>query len=442
MTKTLMKSAALPHAIMMAMQAVPKSVMGPVLAEGAPNAEAMLTQLTAKVDEMSGPIKATAETALAEVKAQGKLTEETKAAADKAISDITATSRAVEELKALIEGIDGKVLDVSQSVAAGLAGNGGAGQVMSLGQAFVAEEDKIKAFVAGGLSGSLSVTVENAITTAGGSGGGLISHPEEMEPVRMARRRLRIWQMLTQSRTGKDSVHYRKQVLRTNAAAMVAEEGTIPASAYGWDKATERVKKLGHVTNISEEAMEDADQLQSEIDSELRYGLDLEREMQILTGDGVGENLTGLLTEATAFVGAAGLPNATPIDRLRLAILQVTLADYTATSITLNPTNWAGIDLLKDTQTRYVFGNPVNQTTPRLWGLDVVESNSMSVGEWLVGDLAQAATFYRRRDVEVLISSEHGTNFVEDMLTMKATERAALAIKRPAAMITGDFTFA
>ncbi len=441
--KTLMKATApVPYALMASMQAIPKSVIGPVLNEAPQGVEAMLAALTAKVDEMSGPIKATAETALKEVQAHGAVTEETKATADKAIAEITATSKAVEDLKALVEGLDGKVLDVSQQVAAGGGGGAAGGQVMTLGQAVVANEEQIAAFVGNGFSGALKIDVDNAITTASGSGGGLIARPEETEPVQLARRRLRIWQLLTQGRTGVDVVTYRKQVLRTSAAAMVAEEGTIPESAYGWDKATANVKKIAHRTQISKEAMEDADQLQTELDSEMRYGLDLERETQILTGDGVGENLSGLLTEATAFSAAAGLPNATPIDRLRLAILQVTLADYVATSITLNPTDWAAIDLLKDTQGRFIFGNPGTASTPRLWSLDVVESNTMTAGEWLVGDLAMAATFYRRKDIEVLISSEHGTNFIEDMLTMKATERAALAIKRAAAMVTGNFTFA
>ncbi len=437
-----LKKAAIPFAVMTAMANVPAAVMSDVMAEGGgTNAAAMLENLTKKVNELSDGVKATAEQALKEVKAQGTLNDETKAKADKAIVDITATSKAVEELKVLVEGIDTKVLDIGQQVAAGTSAGGGAGQIMTLGQAVVAQEEKVGAFVTNGCRGNLNLTVENAITTAGGSAGGLISHPEETDPGRLERRRLRIWQLLTQGRTGKDLVTYRKQVLRTSAAAMVAEQGTIPESAYGWDKVTTPVKKIGHVTNISEEAMSDADQLETEIDSELRYGLDLERELQILTGDGVGENLLGLIPEATAFVAAAGLPDQTPIDRLRLAILQVTLADHMATAIVLNPTNWAQIDLLKDSQARFIFGNPATQTTPLLWGLDVAESNSMSVGEWLVGDMKMAATLYRRKDIEVLISSEHGTNFVEDMLTMKATERLALAVKRPLAMVTGNFTF-
>ncbi|KZK76310.1 Phage capsid family protein [Pseudovibrio sp. W64] len=148
------------------------------------------------------------------------------------------------------------------------------------------------------------------------------------------------------------------------------------------------------------------------------------------------------MTEAVAFAAAAGLPNATRIDRLRLAILQVALADYVATSFVMNPTDWAAIDLLKDSQDRYIFGNPGSMSTPMLWGKDVVESNTMSAGEWLTGDLAMAGTYYDRQETEVLISSEHDTNFIEDMLTMKGRKRVALAIKRAAAMVKGNFVFA
>jgi len=259
--------------------------------------------------------------------------------------------------------------------------------------------------------------------------------------VNMPYRRLRIRGLVSHARTGSDLVSFRKQTLRDDATASIAESGTYPESAFGWTKDDTKVKKIGAVTNITEETMADADQLQSEIDVELRFGLDLETEKQILAGDGIGQNLHGLIPNATAFVAAAGLPNATCIDRLRLAVLQVVLADYIPTHFVLNPTDWAGIDLLKDSQGRFVFGHPGSQSTPALWGKDVVESNSMSVGEWLTGDLQMAATLYDRSEAEVTISSEHGTNFIEDMLTMKARQRMALAVKRPAAMVTGNFTF-
>ncbi len=403
--------------------------------------EQLLEKVNQKLDEVSDGVKSTAEDALKQAKKSGEVSQETKAKADQLLSEQTALSKSVDELKNSLEGIKNQTLEISQQVAEGGNG-GGTSKVMTLGQAFVAEEDKIAQFAEGGAKGNLRIVISNAITTAGSSAGGLIFHDEEREPVRMPKRRLLIRNMLTHGRTSSDLVTYRKQVLRDNKAAMVAEGAAMPASSFGWEKATEQVKKIGHHTNITEEALADADYLQTEIDSELRYGLDLEEEKQILAGDGQGNNLKGLLTEATDFVAANGLPNTTRIDRLRLGILQVALADYIATSFVLNPTDWAAIDLTKDSQSRYIYGNPGTATTPALWGKDVVESNTMSAGEWLAGDLAMAATYYDRQETEVLISSEHDTNFIEDMLTMKARKRVAMAIKRAAAMVTGNFTFA
>lgn len=437
-----MKKLMMPAVSLAALSAAqPSAVLVGPRNDATPSTEDMLKQVSQKLTEISDNVKATAETALKEAKNSGEVSAEVKQTADKLLTKQTELNNQVTKIIEDLEGVTAKQAEMAQHMAEG--GRPAGGSVLSLGQAVVAEEEKLQAFQAAGFSGSCRIEVANAITTAAGSGGGLIYREEDRTPVALQRRRLRIRQLLNTARTSSDLVIYRKQTLRTNAAAPVAEEGTIPASAYGWSKATAPVKKIGHVTNISKEAMSDADQLQSELDGEMRYGLDLEEETQLLAGDGIGENLAGLLTEATPFVAAAGLPNATRIDRLRLAVLQIALADHIATSLTLNPTDWAAIDLLKvgASDERYVFGNPGTAATPMLWGKDVVESNSMTLGEWLAGDLFMAATVYDRADTEVLISSEHGTNFIEDMLTMKATKRLALAIKRASAMVTGDFTF-
>ena len=436
-----MNKALMPAICVAALMGVrPDAVLGQVHFEAVIDPEKLLVEVNQKLDKLNGEVKQTAEKALAEAKRAGEVSNETKVTADKLLTAQNTLAETAKTIQAQLEGLDAKTLEVSQALAAG--GQNPPDARMTMGQAVLAEgEDSIKNFLANGAKGNLRIGVSNAITTADGSGGGLIYHEEERSPVNMPQRRLRIRGLVSHGRTGSNLVPFRKQTLKTDATAAIAETGTYPASAFGWTKDEAKVKKIGAVTNISEETMADADLLQSEIDLEMRFGLDLELEKQILAGDGVGENLHGLIPNATAFSAAAGLPNATRIDRLRLAVLQVVLADYIPTHFVMNPTDWAGIDLLKDSQGRFVFGHPGSQSTPALWGKEVVESNSMSIGEWLTGDLQMAATLYDRSEAEILISSEHGTNFVEDMLTMKARQRVALAIKRGPAMVTGNFTF-
>lgn len=414
----------------------PVHVIGGVRAEGSP--EALMEKVSAQLDTLNTEIKAKAEDALKQASTAGEVSAQTKHEVDKLLNQQTETNKVMQELKALVEGVSGEMSDVKQTVAENSQG-GRTSSVLTLGQAVVAEEDKLKAYK----GGVMTMSIQNAVTTAGSSGGGLIYHEEERDPIRIPRRRLLVRSLLTQARVGSDQVHYRKQVLRTDGAGMVAEGAASAASDFGWEKDVERVKKIATHTNISEEALADADQLQSEIDGELRYLLDLEEEQQVLAGDGAGENLNGLLSEAPAFVAADGLPNANPIDRLRLAILQVTLENYMPAEILLNPTDWARIELEKvgGTDNRYVYGDPNVAGTPRLWGKDVIESNSMTIGEWLVGDLQMAATYYDRQETEVTLSDQHDDNFVTDMITIKAKKRAAVVIKRALAMVQGDFTF-
>jgi HK97 family phage major capsid protein len=179
--------------------------------------------------------------------------------------------------------------------------------------------------------------------------------------------------------------------------------------------------------------------LAGEIDNELTYGLDLVEELQILKGDGTGQNLEGLVTAATAYSPAFTLSGSTMIDDLRLAILQASLSEYMADGIVLNPIDWARIELMKDGEQRYIFANVIQMAGPQLWGKPVVATNAMDEDEFLVGAFRMAATIWDRMETEFLLSSEDRDNFIKNMLTARAEKRLALGIKRPAALVAGDF---
>ncbi|WP_417723962.1 phage major capsid protein [Salipiger sp.] len=437
--KNLMISAASLAALSGHASAMPSAVISAPRMDAAGSVEKLLADVKSELSRVTDDVRRTAENALAEAQKTGTLTEETKNTADKALVQFNSLSGALNKLEGKLEALESRSTDVEQALAEGRRGGGAA--EMTVGQE-IAASDKLKAYIAGGLSGNLVLQPQSAITTAAGSAGGVIWPTEDRDPANMTRQKLAIRSLLTQATSESDVVHYSRQTTRTNAAAPTAEGGAMPESSYGWTKETSNVKKIAHVTHASDEALADSGQLASLIDSEMRYGLDLEEEQQILAGDGLGENLAGLIGEATSFSAAAGLPNATRIDRLRLGLLQLALANYAANGITLSPIDWAAIELLKDTQGRYIFGDPNTLKTPMLWGTDVVPTLSHSAGEWMVGNFAMAATIYDRQAAEILISSEHGTNFVEGLKTLRGTKRLAMACKRPAALVTGDFTFA
>jgi HK97 family phage major capsid protein len=184
----------------------------------------------------------------------------------------------------------------------------------------------------------------------------------------------------------------------------------------------------------SVQVLADAPGLRSMIDNRLRYGLDFVEEQQLLNGSGVGQNLPGLVTSATAYAAPGALVAGQMIDTIRLSHLQVALAEYPANGTVLNPIDWAFIEMLKDGEGRYLIGNPQGSISPTLWGLPVVATQAMTVDKFLTGAFNMAAQIFDRQDSTVEVSTEDQDNFVKNKVTIRAEKRLALAIYRPAAI--------
>ena len=235
-----------------------------------------------------------------------------------------------------------------------------------------------------------------------------------------------------------------RETIFTNNAATVAENPSSPKpqSDLGYALANAPTRTIAHFIMASKQILADAPQLQSMIDNRLRFGLAYMEDIQLLNGDGTGTNLSGLNTNAIPYVQPTGVSvtNETMIDRLRLAMLQTTLALFPATGIVLNPIDWASIELKKDSTNRYLWGNPSGLLGPTIWSLPIAESLAEPQNNFLVGAFKYAAQIFDREDANVLVSTEDRDNFVKNMVTILAEERLALAIYRPQALIKGTFT--
>ncbi|WP_250528836.1 phage major capsid protein [Caballeronia sp. ATUFL_F1_KS4A] len=253
-------------------------------------------------------------------------------------------------------------------------------------------------------------------------------------------RTMTIRDLLMPGQTSANSIEYTVETGFTNASATVAEGQQKPQSDIKFDLKNQPVRTIAHVFKASRQILDDAPMLQSYIDGRARYGLRYSEEAQLLSGDGTGSNILGILPQAQKFDPKIAIANSTPIDRIRLALLQAVLAEFPSTGIVLNPIDWATIELAKDNEGRYLIGNPVNGTAPRLWNLPVVETQAMEQNHFLTGAFAMAAQIFDRMEVEVLISTENQDDFVKNMVTLRAEERLALAVYRPEAFVTGEVT--
>jgi HK97 family phage major capsid protein len=276
----------------------------------------------------------------------------------------------------------------------------------------------------------------SSLSTSGSS----LAAPQRDVVNTMPQRRLTVRDLLSVRPTTTGAVEYANQTARTNNANTVAEGAVKPWSDYAWELETVPMRVIAHLVAASRQILEDVPQLQDVIDTELRFGLSLKEESQLLMGDGIGQNLTGLVTGATAYAAPfdpAGTE--TMIDTLGLAILQNALAEEPATGVIVHPSDWLRIRLLKDADGKYLLGDPGAQVAPQLFGLPVVATQAMTVDKFLVGNFLRAATLYDRWSPRVEISTEHANFFEKNMVAIRAEQRLGLAIKNPAALTFGDF---
>lgn len=321
------------------------------------------------------------------------------------------------------------------------------GETKSWGQQFI-EGNQFKSVAEHGSSFTGTCRQEIKQVNSAAAGGLILSPFRDSEIVSLRKERRVIRDLLRTIAVNTSSVDYVKQTTRTNNAAPVAEAASKPYSDYVWSSETVVLRTLAHLTKITRQAMDDAPRLVGEIDAEMRYGLGYVEERQFLYGSNVGQNLHGIVPQATAFAVPAGFtlmpaaPGVTKIDVLRVAMLQNVLALLPADGIVLNDIDWADIELTKTTDGAYLFSNPQGSVSPRMWGLPVVNTTAMDAGDFLVGNFGLGATVYDRMGVEVLISTENADDFETNRATMRAEERVAIGVKRPQAFTTGDFASA
>ncbi|WP_409274323.1 phage major capsid protein [Pseudomonas sp. KCJK9111] len=389
--------------------------------------EAQVKEINATLKGIGDQIKSQAEATEKQIKASGEMNAETRAKVDELLTKQGEVSARLQEAEQKLVNANRSRSEPDRQKTAG--------EIVTASQEMEGVDSSFR--------GSRRISVARAaITSATGSAADTVPADRRYGIQAIPERRLTIRDLIAPGQTGSNSVEYVQEEGFTNSARPVAEGTAKPYSDIKFKLENAPVRTLAHLFKASRQILDDAPALRSFIDARGYYGLKLAEESQMLFGNGTGANIGGIVPAAQLYSPPGGVvvPGEQRIDRIRLALLQAELAEYPSDGIVLNPIDWAMIELLKDAQGRYLIGQPQGDTQPTMWRRPVVATQAMPVDDFLVGAFGLGAQIFDRMDVEILISTENDKDFENNMVTVRAEQRLALAIYRGEAFVTGPLT--
>jgi HK97 family phage major capsid protein len=346
-----------------------------------------------------------------------------------------------------------RMLAIEQRVTAPGGGAYGGGDLNDIGRT-VAESEEFKAFATGNGKTSGRITVpgfhtKTVIVNATGLNQPLVQAFRRPGVIAPGQQRLTVRDLLPSLPINSNMVEYCRESSFVSDAAMQTAEGAAKGeSELDFTLSYAPVQTLAHWIPASRQVMEDSSALAGYINARLLYLLKLKEEDELLNGSGTGTNLSGLVTNATAYdTSYTVAATDTFIDVIGHAIAQVEQnSDFEADAIIMHPLDWHTITQIKTsgtgiTQGEYVFSNPQQAQTPMLWGKAVIPTKSMARSQFLVGAFGLAAAIWDRDQATVEISREHSDFFIKNLLAILVEERLALTVFRSDALVYGGFPF-
>jgi HK97 family phage major capsid protein len=258
-----------------------------------------------------------------------------------------------------------------------------------------------------------------------------------------ARQVLRVRQLLPSRPTSLQIVDFLKVNTPMSNASPQVEGDAKHENAVTFTTASEKVKTIATWIPATKQVIDDLAELLAFLQGSLGYYVDMEEELQILSGDNTGENLHGLIPQADDFDATLLAGGWNYIDVIGWAAAQIARGKEIAPSfVILNPIDWWKIRLTKDSFGRYVLGDPMGPVNNQaLFGLIPVPTTNITAGTFLVGNGEPAAVEIRdRQELTVEISTQHANFFVENKIAVRAEKRLALLCKRPDSFVTGSFS--
>lgn len=283
-----------------------------------------------------------------------------------------------------------------------------------------------------------------AIVSAGDASAGDLIRPAYQGVLEQGTvRQLTLRDLVTVIPTDAEIIEYVREVSRTAAAAPTPEStdftgtsGTKPQGNIAWEMIRDETKTIPMFVPVTNRILRNRPAVRELVEQYIRDDIAVELEDQMISGDGLGENFTGILNTAGIQTLTAPVSPAGPLHNLRKAKTLVKRnARTTATVVALSAEDSQAIDLIEENgePNNFLDGGPFGAGTGTIWGMRRVESEAVPVGRALVGDFSKAVLW----DLEQtkLYVGLVNDQFIRNQITILGEMEAGFGVLRPAAFV-------
>lgn len=226
----------------------------------------------------------------------------------------------------------------------------------------------------------------------------------------------------------------------TGNAGFVAEGSDKPETTFKVDAKTGQVKTIATWTKVSEQLFADKSQLINILDNNLTHAVDVTVQNQLISGDGLGENLSGISKAGnfTDYVAGSG-EAANTVDLLRNVAFKMRGANIDNLTIVLNWSDWSALLGLKSTTNEYLINGILDPVKQTIYGVPVVLSSAMTAGKFAMGNFKMGGIVFDKTAMSLEIDRT-GDDFTKNLITIRAERRLGFAVVQPKAICYGALT--
>ena len=179
----------------------------------------------------------------------------------------------------------------------------------------------------------------------------------------------------------------------------------------------------------SDEYIDDFPFLASAVNGRLLYHLGLV-EQNTLVSSLLGTS--GILSDTTHWTGSSTANDIAELI-LKAAMDVQESSGFPADAIVMNPAIWYALRVAKNGDDDYYGGGFFGaQNIPNLWGIPVCVTTAVTDEQIIVGAFKTCGSVESKGGVSVEATNTDQDDFVKNLMTIRAEERLALAVRRPA----------